>query len=75
MNKKTEKILVELITALIVAILTVALVIFAVWLVCVGFDIAFKVKYAYPVFAFVMLNNSFPIKLYHRYKKKNDKTS
>lgn len=75
MDKKTEKMLTELITALSVAILTVVLVIFAVWLVCVGFDISFKVKYAFPIFAFIMLNKLFPIQLYHRYKQKNDKTS
>lgn len=71
MNKKTEKLLI----ALIVAILTVAMVILAVWLVCEGFDITFKIRYAYPIIAFVMLNNLFPIKLYHRYKESNDKTS
>lgn len=70
MNKKTKKGLIGFITAVIVAVLALTVMVIAVWLVCFGFGIEFKVRYIYPICAFIFLNKLFPIQLYHNYKAK-----
>lgn len=72
MKKETKKRLIKLLAVIIVAVLIMAELLLAVWLICFGFGIEFKVRYVFPVYAFIILNKSFPINLYHHFKKIDD---
>lgn len=69
MDKKTKKRLIKALTVIITALIITAFLIFVVWMICWGLGIAFSMKYALPILAFIMLNKAFPFQLYHKQVK------